>query len=813
MIIKKLILHGYKRLFLNNIDHIEYTPESNIQIILGTNGSGKSSILSMLNPLPADLKKDFKEDGYKYIELEHRGSLYILSSGYTHKTKHSFLFNNTELNPGGTRTVQLELVYEHFKITNNINNILLGIDRFSIMPVSNRKYWFTELSTIDYSFSISLYNKLKQRHRDITGGIKLIQEEIVKAELNILTEEEIVKLEEISKYLEEYITYLVSLYDHTANSKSDVNILQTLEATNKEIIKLYTSTDISNYTIEEITTKITAVETQLAIITDKIKLIHTKLDTIDTNQQIIPIDTTIEAELSKCLANMETIKNTLFIDLNLDHIDNIINSFNLDYPDLVSLLNQLTEVSEVNTNQDNLNKLNDTIANNERLLANSKIKLDTYFIDKIALENHKHDDNLVTCTCGNSWYFKYDDNKHKQLTQSIEQVTTSISLLEKQLIEQTSLRNKILFKQDIFNKIKLLTLSRGELKPIWVYLFNKLDITKDSVGSFITELNKLQLAITTWSSYTDLNTRYKLLLDTIERNKAINVAVEAKSLDDLDKELLSLTGTKNKLSAELEMLVNIKNTLTKLEVIYIKLRTTLKVLNNTYRANVTLERNNILKELVTDLKTQMLSIDQSINTNRQNTFKLKSLTTQMEDYKSKEKVLNILVKELSPTEGLIAKSINSFLNIFINEMNHIINSIWSYNMELLPCEVSDDNDLDYKFRVHVDNSEIIEDISRLSSSMQEIVDLAFKIVFVKYMHIPDMPLILDEFGRTFDTGHRNTAYNVINTVITQNFDQVFMVSHFESMYGRFVNADITVLSSDNINIDPGTIYNKVMRLS
>ena len=77
--------------------------------------------------------------------------------------------------------------------------------------------------------------------------------------------------------------------------------------------------------------------------------------------------------------------------------------------------------------------------------------------------------------------------------------------------------------------------------------------------------------------------------------------------------------------------------------------------------------------------------------------------------------------------------------------------------------------------------------------MQEIVDLAYKIVFMKYMGLSDSPLILDEFGRTMDATHRDTAYNIIDRVFSSNFNQIFLVSHFESMYGRFVNADLVQL--------------------
>ena len=131
-----------------------------------------------------------------------------------------------------------------------------------------------------------------------------------------------------------------------------------------------------------------------------------------------------------------------------------------------------------------------------------------------------------------------------------------------------------------------------------------------------------------------------------------------------------------------------------------------------------------------------------------------------------------MIEALSPESGLIAKSINSFLNGYLSEMNTIINSVWSYNMELLPCEVDSENDLNYKFKVKVNHDEIIEDISKLSSSMQEIVNLAFKIVFVKYLGLAGYPLILDEFGRTMDAEHRQSAYDIIDRVLSHSFNQI-----------------------------------------
>ena len=120
-------------------------------------------------------------------------------------------------------------------------------------------------------------------------------------------------------------------------------------------------------------------------------------------------------------------------------------------------------------------------------------------------------------------------------------------------------------------------------------------------------------------------------------------------------------------------------------------------------------------------------------------------------------------------------------------------------MEILPCEVEDGTDLNYKFKVKVNHTEYIEDISKLSSSMQEIVNLAFKIVFVKYLNLTSFPLILDEFGRTMDAEHRVAAYDVIDRVLSHSFEQIVLVCHFESMYSRFVNASFVELVDSSKN--------------
>ena len=109
MKILELALKGYKRLSLNQIETIQLTPQNKFHWILGTNGSGKSSLMKELTPLAA-APANYHKGGYKKIVLEHRGDIYKLESNFV-GPKNLFTFvvvkgdKEEELNPGHTSTV------------------------------------------------------------------------------------------------------------------------------------------------------------------------------------------------------------------------------------------------------------------------------------------------------------------------------------------------------------------------------------------------------------------------------------------------------------------------------------------------------------------------------------------------------------------------------------------------------------------------------------------------------------------------------------------------------------------------------------
>ena len=816
MIIKKLILKGYKRLFLNNIDLIEYTPKESIQIILGRNGSGKSSLIRHLNPIPADLKKDFTIDGYKYVEIEHRNNNYVVSSGYHHKGKHSFIVNTIELNPGGTKRVQLELVKEHFNLTQAIVDIIIGSTTLTTMSTPVRKYWFSELSTIDYTFSISVFNKLKQRHRDVVGGIKLLQEDLIKLETMVVDDVTLNKLKEDKKILEQFINYVLGLYNHNVSNISDTDIIEDLSSVNYELNRLYKNKENTDLNIDSVRENYNVLKTKREHVDIQISKLNKDIESIETKLVASSDKERLLKEQTEILKDMKLLKSDNYLEIDINNITVIKNSLEYDYTDIVSMLNELSEYNDILLSKELLlktQKRHDVLSTSLKSL---RYRLEITVEDLKQVQTKKSEDNKVVChDCGNEWFFKFDKAREKELIKSVETFQNKIKDDETNLYKLTKVLTRIEFKNEIVNKIKTICASRGELKPIWVYIFTKYNLNTTNVQIILSELDKVKITVDNLYNYKILSDKLEMInlkisnLEIIDKSKADYVK---ESLVKAETELTNYTKDKNKIIAEIQEVERDITFLKRVKDLRDKLKSDLFKVNKSLDTNIAITKNKYVTELVSMLKNDMINIEHNINNTQQHKDKITNIQAKLAEYKSKEKVLKLMVKELSPTEGLIAKSINSFLNVFINEMNYIINSVWSYDMKLLPCEVTSEDDLDYKFQVYVDNNETISDVSLLSSSMKEIVDLAFKIVFLKYMDLTDSPLILDEFGRTMDPGHRVSAYNTIDNLLSNKFNQIFMVSHFTSMYGRFKNSDIIVLDPNNMDIEDMR-YNEVIKIN
>lgn len=816
MKIKKIELYKYKRFSLNQIEKITYTPIRNNQLILGRNMSGKSSLLKELSPLPANLKKDYYENGYKYIEIEHNNDNYICSSGYIHPNKHSFQHNGVELNPGGTMKVQLVLVKEHFKIDPDILKLLLNIDKFTLMSPNDRKTWISMMTKVDYNYAIAVYNKLKSRNRDLNGGIKLLSDQIAKKEASALKEEDKNKLKQDLEVMEEFLDYIKSLKEYTDTTKQ-VDITE-LKLKVDEIKKLLKITDLRD--IQTLTEEAVVKREQLNTITDRLKEKYKELDSLDKLKSYGNIeDMTKEVdELTTKLKDL--IENDMYKIIRLpeeehNNLKEYYNIFSHTYGDIINILGWIGEHEAYREYTGE--KAKSYKSEYEQLV--TKLEIVTRRI-QVRREDIKHmellqdDQHLITCpSCKHKWYNGYDP----KLLKDYQEELTKLIKLEEELTKEVEVRKntieRIADKDNFIDALRHILQKSIELKPIWNYIFTKVNIHTTNVSSIMAEMDIVGMALQRWSIIPEYKEKITKLKYNIELSKSLQEHFKEKTdIHTLENICKQLEEDKLRLTKEYEYLqLHIKRK-NRINEILTYLQENVNNITSSIQTDITTTRNEYLQQYISYIKDEMFKIENILRTDMLTTNTIIQDNKTIEEYSKISNVLKLVLKELSPSEGLIAKSISWFIKMFVDEMNNIINNIWTYNLEVIPCDITEDSDLDYYFKVKIDNGEVVEDISKLSSSGKEIVDLAFRIVFCRYMGL-DVPLYLDEFGSTFDKSHRTIAYNVIDKILSSDFDQLFLVCHYESLYGSFNDTDIVVIDSNNIGLDSVGNYNEVIKIS
>ena len=810
MKICKIILYKYRRLSLNNIERLEYTPENNVQVIIGRNMCGKSSLLKELTPLPAELKKEFKDGGYKEIHIFHNSSNYTLVSKIEDgKQTHSFKRDGIELNDGSTRKVQLELVKQYFNLTPNIVDILLNKDNFTSMSPLERKRWFSEMSSIDYTYPVSVYNEVRTRYRDIVGGIKLSGDNIVSIESKLNNEDFINKRLEDKKVLESLKDEISNLYTNIESSNQE-EILNRLNTDIDNLTNLLSTLD-GKYDILELRRSIDKDKITLEHTLNDIKQIHKEMDILEASNKVEEEDILIK-EKHELFIKIDNIFKEMkpMLDNNTTDFRNtrdMYNEYAEVYANILPYINSLTESDNYRDLEDNSKLViiteKESIFRESILSLTNLLRLVTNTRDEM-LKNMR-EENKITCEkCNHTWYHNYSPKAIEEYNSRIMSTTKDLEGMKKKHEYLVKLLNTVNSRKETLEHIKNLLRSTKKLRSIIALILHDTNgFVGKSSGYLLNVFNKYNSLLYNWAPRQDYEDKIDLInkkLKFIEETKKMNISLEKSRLTILENKLSELQILSKDITTRITKNTNTLRTLEKVEDGYNRLKRSIYL----FRSNIdkkTIEiRNNHLTELISSIKEDILQVEKDIFDFKSGKDRIEKEKDLLSKYKIREKVLKILEKELSPSEGLIAKSMNSFLNIFVEEVNEVISNIWTYDLELLPCDIDDDNglDLDYKFKVKINNDEIVDDVNKLSSSAKEIVNLAYRIVFAKYMGLEDIPLYLDEFGSSFDPAHRSKAYDTIDKILSSEYGQIFMVCHYETLYSTIRNIDVNILDPNNI---------------
>jgi energy-coupling factor transporter ATP-binding protein EcfA2 len=813
-----LLLENYKRFSLNNIQRFEYFPEQKVQLILGTNGSGKSSLLKELTPLPPQMKNEYLNGGIKEIHIEHRGSNYKLVSKHDKTTKHSFMLDDEELNPSGTRQIQLSLVEQHFKITPELHDILTGNKTFVNLSVAERKKWFTRISSVDYTYAISVFNKLKDRHRDVLGTIKVLNSKIAQEEAKALSEDEREALVAKIKAINDLITFTLGLKNNNSGNRVldlDIEIKNATIEVNKLLDRIETE-----YSIDELENNLIRLkadyDTYSKILSTELSELESLIDKENSLKQLTFNDIeSVKKAINETKLRITELISKFPFTIEVTDSENFYNAFNTIYTNFTNLLSRLPVDLDNILNKENYD-LNTARANElNDIISQLKVHLDNFILQEKDLL-HKKDCKEIECpSCNYKWKPGYSEEKLIKVKNKIDKAVKLLSKSEKELREVEDFISRYKEKESVLNDIKTVIKEWPILKPLWSYLIS-FNIIKNPniVSDELFKVNNIIDSLIEVKSLKELLSRYKEEASLLEKSNLLDIEKDKQKKKELEEKVINLTKKTTVIKNEINYLSSTLDKYKKLDSLTDKLEKLLKHRRINLKEKITQLKNDAYNDIINKCRLELVGLEERLRAADNHHSFINKTKEEIDSLVIKEKTLKILVKEMSPTEGLIAKGLLAFLYDFMDDMADIINQIWSYPLTVYPCVISEDSkvDLDYRFPVLVNETITVPDVSKTSGGMQEVINLSFKIVSMLYLGIEDYPLYLDEFGANMDPTHIVEAYKIIDILTNSTFEQIFMVSHFENCYGRFNNADVVVLSSDNLSLPSDFDYNKVVKI-
>jgi len=787
MVIEKITLHNYNRLALTNLTTITLYPNRNMTILVGTGGIGKSSIVKEMSPIPADLKQ-YGKDGYKEIVILHDSIRYTLRSDKS-TNKHFFYREKENLNIGGTRKQQTILVEKHFNYTQQIHDIVTGVKQFTTMSVSERKRWFISISNVDFTYSLKIYNKIKERNRDLVANIKLLNSKLATEKSSILSESELNKYKKDLTYLNSYLEHLL---DSKQNGITTYTKDTSIESSVKELTKLLNLIS-RKHTISELEKSIPLLERDIEIATkdslkikEKIDKIH-KLEDIKYTGDINSINNHIE----RIEKEINRIKDSIYLDIPFKSTETYLKSIIYIYPILTQHLTDLNEYRRFyNMDRDEYNIAYKTLNALEKRYKQTIIERDNLVaLDRRYEEDKRH---IVECDrCGNEVHVNYNRDKHINTKNRLREILKSIPNIEKEIEEYKEIVKGYEEYKAILDKINSLK-EYPHTKEVLEYLFTRHSIKEDSMvitDGLSTIIEDLRL----WGRVNSLLVE----LDKQYRDKEIIKNSIGLSIKDKERLMEELSDILDRINRDKRRVKEYKQELYKLREIkslYNSIDSYLKDRRRELKSKLKELKNDYINRQIKLIKVYITDIENRLSDNRYAVNSIKALEEEVKEMIVKERATKLIMNSLSPNDGLIAKALNSTLNRILNDINRFVNMVWSYKLEIVPCDL-DNSGLTYRFPVAIDGEIGALDISGCSSSQQEIINLGFKLTVMKYLGISNYPLILDEFAKSFDSDHLELAYNLIDRLITDDsINQTIMVSHYSNVYNRFPYATIVTLS-------------------
>ena len=823
MIPTRIVLSGYLRFMTSDHDYVEMTFDNPLQIVLGTNGCGKSSLLSELTFFPSH-HSNFAKGGYKIIEGVHNHLHYIARSDYNGGTgKHSLFCveEQREYNPGGTYKAQVDLVESVFGWDRDLMELMLGQKRFTRMSTNERRKWLTRLCPVDLGTAFKLLNTCKSLHRDQKGVLNMVSKRLVET---TKAAEQTTISDDIQVVIKEHHTALERLYQQRTELPPLPVEIETrrleLEDRCKEHL-LNTPTIPSELGIRNqaaLSQKILEARAHITMLESTGRSI---IEQIDRIQRELAQFNDIDPSALQGLKEQERTYTQ-----NIRTLEREYKAFTVTWPKMQ--YDHLTE-QDIQSLFHDFNALLDTIPANPDGALNAQKARETQVLLKQKEQLYRQTSNELDSIRKRLQFIKECEDVNCPECKHTFKPNVSPREVEV-LTERSKVAGKTLDALDV--EIESLGAYVESYRDYHRYVVGYRELTQRfawarSLWAFVTEhkipfrepqvhvpdlifwqqrelkgvqLAKLKRALTEFkekialisSLDTSAITRRKQEMVELEQSHAANIELIAKYRADI-RRYETLEGQLNHYVATGHQLLSDYESLQQEALLVIQ-----HLQNEVLGIDIRKHQSE-----VAILESQLQELNYRKGT-------LAALEDQKRQALEDQVVYGTLVEALNVQDGLIGQYLKASMGSIVERLNAIIDRIWTYPLHVLTCPLEKD-ELTYKFPLEIgEQKRITPDIELGSSSQRDIIDFAFTLIVRAALDRNDIPLFMDELGSSFDEAHRNALNDLIETMMeNQMVQQAFFISHFETIYGAFTHADVCVLDATNI-VKPAR-YNEHVR--
>ena len=820
MFLTGLKLKGYTRIAQNGIDTIEIDFTKPMQIVLGTNGSGKSSLLEQLSLLPPVLSAEFAKGGYKEARAVANGSEWLAISDYGERNGHYLEKDGVVLNNWGTAQVQKLLLEEHLGLTQEVFDVLSNAKKFIHMSPTDRRDWVMKLSNIHIDPLMHKFMMAKNAQKDAKSYLKRTSDRLKLESRNLVSEQTLETLNTQLKELKEEFNFYSQFSEELA---PEVNI--DLERRSQELI------DLMEWVMGIYPEIPQSIISQGVKNPDQLRHFYTqkkaRLDMLNEQHNRAMADLKEINKIAEAKAKLEevgvdeSIAKLKELELEMAAYNSALERFEYSLEgnphtaknDFLRILPELkTQIFELPSNEGyrfNSKALEESKVREHGLASRiAQLKKDIYQKE----HDLKHIDEAEDLNCPQcSYIFKKGvrPGDKERLAKELANYQSQLAELEtkhKEIMEYMNDCNSFMDQiRTIYRTMSLTPSNEG----LWVKI-RQLEIFKnpnfEAIGLLDQHLEYLDLACGHYDTQELYGKEQDIYKKALENQGIVNEA-NTKDIAKIDELVFGLSKEIDELSLELKTIDYCSKSIERAEEHIEKIGLMFEEFNKGYLTELDNNRANFIRDSKFNIMKEINSVEQELEQARVKTMIYKDIENEYNKAKAEYEDYTVIVDNLSPNTGLIADIMNDSINIFVENLNNVINAVWTTDLVVKPC-VNKKNDLDWKFPVEVSEGLIRPDIAKTSTSQKDIINLAFQLIVTQQFGLADSPLYLDELGSSMDEQHRINMMKVLSELVdTHQCSQLFLVSHFAAMHEQFNNSEIMVINTKNILNMPRS-YNK-----